>query len=80
MKVDLLYSSHDFRSNVPSKRIRYSTRSLGREQKIYFSQNKAIEESVRMGGYGAYPMSSRRQHLLLTSWHPMKGFSEFWID
>ncbi len=79
MKADLLYGSHDFRSNVPDKRIRFSTRFLRKEQKIYFSQNKAIEESVRMGGYDIDPISSGRQYFS-TSRHPMKEVGEFWID
>ncbi len=61
MKVDLLYGSHDFRSNGTDKRIRYSTRFLKKVQKIYFSRNKAVEESVRMGEYDIDPMSSEKQ-------------------
>ncbi len=79
MKAELVYGGHDFRSNKTNKRIRYSTRFLSREQKIYFSRNKAMEESVRMGGYEVDTMSSKINELT-TARHPMKEFSEFWID
>ncbi len=80
MKAELVYGSHDFRSNNANKRIRYSTRSLRREQKIYFSRNKAMEESVRMGGYEVDVMSSKMSKLTTITLHPMREFSEFWID
>ncbi len=80
MKADLIYGSHDFRSNKANKRIRYSTRFLRREQKIYFSRNKAMEESVRMGGYEVDSMHSTKGRFATTTQHPMEGFSEFWID
>jgi len=78
MKTGVYFAENSFSQKFTNVKGKFSTQFMsGDMEKGNFSRNRALDDSVRMGGY---ELNIRKPGLGHTDMHQqMKSHSEFWI-